>query len=172
MPLAIRTLIQGIDMMHSALKQVVEARRESGMSSSNVFSGEGGGPGKCCVKQFDTLTTLNIEYGTTLRLRIRHVGLAETKKKQILRESIPAPTLETAMAADLQYFSVQAGVGIFFQQENDGSVIVKTIVSGGSAEREGSVQVSYYLYRAAGSIGFLFECCQAKQSGFVQVCDF
>eukprot|EP00293_Proteomonas_sulcata_P004189 CAMPEP_0184318020 /NCGR_PEP_ID=MMETSP1049-20130417/100097_1 /TAXON_ID=77928 /ORGANISM="Proteomonas sulcata, Strain CCMP704" /LENGTH=63 /DNA_ID=CAMNT_0026637629 /DNA_START=29 /DNA_END=217 /DNA_ORIENTATION=- len=37
--------------------------------------------------------------------------------------------------------SVQAGVGIFFQQEGDGSVYVKTIVSGGSAEREGSVRV-------------------------------
>eukprot|EP00960_Hanusia_phi_P047759 758573-Hanusia_phi.AAC.8 len=37
--------------------------------------------------------------------------------------------------------TVQAGVGIFFQQENDGSVYVKTIVSGGSAEREGSVRV-------------------------------
>uniref|UniRef100_A0A6T8JUY2 PDZ domain-containing protein n=2 Tax=Hemiselmis andersenii TaxID=464988 RepID=A0A6T8JUY2_HEMAN len=36
---------------------------------------------------------------------------------------------------------VQAGVGIFFQQEGDGSVVVKTIVSGGSAEREGSVRV-------------------------------
>jgi hypothetical protein len=41
----------------------------------------------------------------------------------------------------MQHSSVQAGVGIFFQQENDGSVIVKTIVSGGSAEREGYVQV-------------------------------
>lgn len=36
---------------------------------------------------------------------------------------------------------VQAGVGIFFQQEGDGSVYVKTIVSGGSAERDGSVRV-------------------------------
>lgn len=36
---------------------------------------------------------------------------------------------------------MQAGVGIFFQQEGDGSVVVKTIVSGGSAEREGSVMV-------------------------------
>lgn len=34
-----------------------------------------------------------------------------------------------------------AGVGIFFQQEGDGSVFVKTIVNGGSAEREGSVRV-------------------------------
>jgi len=33
-----------------------------------------------------------------------------------------------------------AGVGIFFQQEGDGSVFVKTIVNGGSAEREGSVR--------------------------------
>ena len=30
-----------------------------------------------------------------------------------------------------------AGVGIFFQQESDGKVYVKTIVSGGSAERDG-----------------------------------
>jgi S1-C subfamily serine protease len=37
--------------------------------------------------------------------------------------------------------AVQAGVGIFFQQEADGSVYVKTIVSGGSAEREGTVRV-------------------------------
>eukprot|EP00960_Hanusia_phi_P011438 333778-Hanusia_phi.AAC.3 len=37
--------------------------------------------------------------------------------------------------------SVQAGVGIFFQQENDGNVYVKTIVSGGAAEREGTVSV-------------------------------
>eukprot|EP00287_Rhodomonas_sp_CCMP768_P012757 CAMPEP_0196724054 /NCGR_PEP_ID=MMETSP1091-20130531/6069_1 /TAXON_ID=302021 /ORGANISM="Rhodomonas sp., Strain CCMP768" /LENGTH=350 /DNA_ID=CAMNT_0042066139 /DNA_START=52 /DNA_END=1104 /DNA_ORIENTATION=+ len=37
--------------------------------------------------------------------------------------------------------SVQAGVGIFFQQEADGNVYVKTIVSGGSAERDGTVQV-------------------------------
>ena len=36
---------------------------------------------------------------------------------------------------------MQAGVGIFFQQEGDGSVVVKTIVSGGSAEREGTVNV-------------------------------
>jgi C-terminal processing protease CtpA/Prc len=32
-------------------------------------------------------------------------------------------------------------VGIFFQQEADGSVYVKTIVSGGSAERDGVVRV-------------------------------
>lgn len=38
-------------------------------------------------------------------------------------------------------WTVQAGVGIFFQQEADGSVYVKTIVSGGSAEREGAVRV-------------------------------
>jgi hypothetical protein len=38
-------------------------------------------------------------------------------------------------------FSVQAGVGIFFQQEADGSVYVKTIVSNGSAERDGVAQV-------------------------------
>jgi len=37
--------------------------------------------------------------------------------------------------------AVQAGVGIFFQQEADGSVYVKTIVSGGSAERDGVVRV-------------------------------
>ena len=37
--------------------------------------------------------------------------------------------------------AVQAGVGIFFQQEADGSVYVKTVVSGGSAEREGGVRV-------------------------------
>lgn len=36
---------------------------------------------------------------------------------------------------------MQAGVGIFFQQEADGSVYVKTVVSGGSAEREGTVRV-------------------------------
>ena len=36
---------------------------------------------------------------------------------------------------------MQAGVGILFQQEADGSVYVKTIVSGGSAEREGTVRV-------------------------------
>ena len=34
--------------------------------------------------------------------------------------------------------SVQAGVGIFFQQESDGNVYIKTIVSGGSAERDGT----------------------------------
>ena len=32
-------------------------------------------------------------------------------------------------------------MGIFFQQEADGSVYVKTIVSGGSAERDGLVRV-------------------------------
>mmetsp|Transcript_43732 Transcript_43732/g.64188 ORF Transcript_43732/g.64188 Transcript_43732/m.64188 type:complete len:358 (-) Transcript_43732:587-1660(-) len=37
--------------------------------------------------------------------------------------------------------SVQAGVGIFFQQESDGNVYVKTIVSGGAAERDGTVMV-------------------------------
>ena len=37
--------------------------------------------------------------------------------------------------------SVQAGVGVFFQQESDGNVYIKTIVSGGSAEREGTVRV-------------------------------
>ena len=37
--------------------------------------------------------------------------------------------------------TVQAGVGIFFQQEADGSVYVKTIVNGGSAERDGAVRV-------------------------------
>jgi len=31
-----------------------------------------------------------------------------------------------------------SGVGIFFQQESDGKVYVKTIVSGGSAERDGA----------------------------------
>jgi len=34
-----------------------------------------------------------------------------------------------------------SGVGIFFQQEGDGRVYVKTIVSGGSAERDGRVRV-------------------------------
>ena len=34
-----------------------------------------------------------------------------------------------------------SGVGIFFQQEGDGKVYVKTIVSGGSAERDGRVRV-------------------------------
>jgi len=37
--------------------------------------------------------------------------------------------------------SVQAGVGIFFQQESDGNVYIKTIVSGGSAERDGTCRV-------------------------------
>jgi hypothetical protein len=32
-----------------------------------------------------------------------------------------------------------SGVGIFFQQESDGKVYVKTIVSGGSAERDGEI---------------------------------
>jgi len=36
--------------------------------------------------------------------------------------------------------SVQAGVGIFFQQETDGNVYIKTIVSGGAAERDGTCQ--------------------------------
>mmetsp|Transcript_4317 Transcript_4317/g.10779 ORF Transcript_4317/g.10779 Transcript_4317/m.10779 type:complete len:358 (-) Transcript_4317:288-1361(-) len=40
---------------------------------------------------------------------------------------------------------VQAGVGIFFQQEDNGTVVVKTIVSGGSAEREGSVQLGDHI---------------------------
>ena len=39
--------------------------------------------------------------------------------------------------------AVQAGVGIFFQQEADGSVYVKTIVSNGSAERDGVAQVQF-----------------------------
>ena len=34
-----------------------------------------------------------------------------------------------------------SGVGIFFQQESDGKVYVNTIVSGGSAERDGRVRV-------------------------------
>jgi len=34
-----------------------------------------------------------------------------------------------------------SGVGIFFQQEGDGKVYIKTIVSGGSAERDGRVRV-------------------------------
>ncbi len=42
--------------------------------------------------------------------------------------------------------SVQAGVGIFFQQEADGSVYVKTIVSNGSAERDGVAQVHISLH--------------------------
>ena len=37
--------------------------------------------------------------------------------------------------------SVQAGVGVFFQQESDGNVYIKTIVSGGAAERDGTCQV-------------------------------
>ena len=36
---------------------------------------------------------------------------------------------------------VQAGVGIFFQQDVGGFVVVKTIVKGGSAERDGNVQI-------------------------------
>jgi hypothetical protein len=36
---------------------------------------------------------------------------------------------------------VQAGVGIFFQQDVGGFVVVKTIVKGGSAERDGTVFV-------------------------------
>eukprot|EP00295_Goniomonas_pacifica_P020177 CAMPEP_0175847942 /NCGR_PEP_ID=MMETSP0107_2-20121207/23637_1 /TAXON_ID=195067 ORGANISM="Goniomonas pacifica, Strain CCMP1869" /NCGR_SAMPLE_ID=MMETSP0107_2 /ASSEMBLY_ACC=CAM_ASM_000203 /LENGTH=367 /DNA_ID=CAMNT_0017162821 /DNA_START=7 /DNA_END=1110 /DNA_ORIENTATION=- len=35
----------------------------------------------------------------------------------------------------------QAGVGIFFQQESDGRVYVKTIVSGGSAERDKTIRI-------------------------------
>ena len=34
-----------------------------------------------------------------------------------------------------------SGVGIFFQQESDGKVYIKTIVSGGSAERDGRLRV-------------------------------
>jgi len=34
-----------------------------------------------------------------------------------------------------------SGVGVFFQQESDGKVYVKTIVSGGSAERDGRVKL-------------------------------
>ena len=30
------------------------------------------------------------------------------------------------------------GVGVFFQQESDGKVYAKTVVSGGSAERDGA----------------------------------
>ncbi len=37
--------------------------------------------------------------------------------------------------------TVQAGVGVFFQQESDGNVYVKTIVSGGAAERDGLIQI-------------------------------
>ena len=36
---------------------------------------------------------------------------------------------------------VQAGVGIFFQQDVGGFVVVQTIVKGGSAERDGTVQI-------------------------------
>jgi len=36
---------------------------------------------------------------------------------------------------------VQAGVGVFFQQDVGGFVVVKTIVKGGSAERDGTVQI-------------------------------
>ena len=36
---------------------------------------------------------------------------------------------------------VQAGVGIFFQQDAGGFVVVKSIVKGGSAERDGTVQI-------------------------------
>ena len=36
---------------------------------------------------------------------------------------------------------MQAGVGVFFQQEADGNVYVKTIVSGGAAERDGLIQI-------------------------------
>ena len=36
---------------------------------------------------------------------------------------------------------MQAGVGIFFQQESDSNVYIKTIVSGGSAERDGTCRV-------------------------------
>lgn len=35
---------------------------------------------------------------------------------------------------------MQAGVGIFFQQDTDGKVFVKSVVSGGSAERDGTVR--------------------------------
>ena len=40
-----------------------------------------------------------------------------------------------------------SGVGIFFQQEGDGKVYVRTIVSGGSAERDGELD-GCSLYRS------------------------
>ena len=43
-------------------------------------------------------------------------------------------------------------MGIFFQQEGDGSVFVKTIVNGGSAEREGSVRSDPALEATQGQI--------------------
>lgn len=39
------------------------------------------------------------------------------------------------------YLPVASGVGILFQQESNGNVVVKTIVNGGSAERDGNVCV-------------------------------
>ena len=36
---------------------------------------------------------------------------------------------------------VQAGVGIFFQQDVVGKIVAKTLVKGGSAERDGTVQI-------------------------------
>ena len=53
---------------------------------------------------------------------------------------LAGPALQQRLDA-LWWLAVQAGVGIFFQQEADGSVYVKTVVSGGSAEREGAVRV-------------------------------
>jgi hypothetical protein len=40
------------------------------------------------------------------------------------------------------------GVGIFFQQESDGKVYAKTVVSGGSAERDGMYEIQFLKYDA------------------------
>mmetsp|Transcript_4140 Transcript_4140/g.9819 ORF Transcript_4140/g.9819 Transcript_4140/m.9819 type:complete len:385 (-) Transcript_4140:223-1377(-) len=48
---------------------------------------------------------------------------------------------DSMMSRSMQGGPHMSGVGIFFQQEPDGKVYVKTIVSGGSAERDGRVRV-------------------------------
>ncbi len=78
---------------------------------SNVFSGESGGPGYFCDLYFISVA--------------QHLYDVH----------------ELMDYHSIFYISVQAGVGIFFQQEADGSVYVKTIVSNGSAERDGVAQV-------------------------------
>jgi len=51
----------------------------------------------------------------------------------------------------------QAGVGLFFQQKkgHDNVVFVKTIVKGGSAEKDGMVKVGDVLRKVEGKVGAL-----------------
>jgi hypothetical protein len=68
--------------------------------------------------------------------------------------------------------TVQAGVGVFFQQESDGNVYVKTIVSGGAAERDGLIQIGDIIVAVDDREVIQLFCSSSTFTHHVHTCKF